>query len=173
LTRLPLILTVSLALTALTVHGQTDTTIKYPIRKHYIGFQLLGQALFSTHYEYFFTNKKYFSINSDIGIGRAEYGDDHNNPPTIGTRVIHSGVLFSFGFPSIKVVCSVHPSTYFHGKLTFVDLNGLLGIRYTPKGNFERLFVMINYTPKIYTTLTTTEYIYTHINFGARFGVCF
>ena len=169
--KLSLIVLVFCGLVAGRVCGQTDTTIRIHIPKCFFGGQILGQGGFGVDFEYCFIAKKHFAMSSNVGIGIADFGDDTYNPPTPGTRVIHTGIiLLNFGSPSIKVVCSVHPSTYFHGKLTFVDLNGLFGVRYSHLG-YPPWFIMISYTPKIYTSLTTTEYIYTHTNFGIRVGL--
>lgn len=137
-----------------------------------VGIQILGPALFTLQYEIYFISKDHIAISSDVGFGRAEYPDDSYIPSAPGTLNLNTGINFSFGFPSIKAVCSVSPSTYFHGGLTFVNISGIFGVRYFFKGD-NPLYLMGAYTPKLYTSLTTNEYIYTHFNFGIRFGLYF
>jgi len=154
------------------VFGQKDSTVKNSIERHYLGFQVLGPAIYTAQFEYVYINKKYFFVNTDVGIGRAEYPDDQYKPSKPGILVFHSGISFSFGYPSIKGVCSIYPSIYFNRKFSFVELNSLFGIRYSNQSDTP-WFVLISYTPKIFSSLHTKDYIYTNFNIAVRLGFYF
>jgi hypothetical protein len=148
-------------------YGQSDS-----ISRHSVGGQILGGALFSIHYEYHLVNQRHFKVHTEFGFGRAEYGDDSTIPVGPSTRVIHFGLVPMFSLWRFKLLASVHPSVYFHGPLTFVDLTGMFGIRYHPQ-KAAPLFISFHYTPKLYTSLATTQSFYTHFDFGLRVGLSF
>lgn len=137
--------------------------------KHALGMQILGQALFSFQYEYSIISKNKFRLSTDVGLGLAEFSNDDPVNPKPSTKVIHTGLMAQYGFDFIKGYVSFQPSSYFYGKFSFVNINANIGVRIMPKF-FDTVYLMIGYTPSLYSSLTTTEYIFTETQFCLRFG---
>jgi hypothetical protein len=131
------------------------------------GMQLLGQALFTFHAEYWYYHDNRFSMNLDLGFGRAEYGDDVDTSQK-PVRVIHFSNGFYFG-NQWKVVCAVHPSLYFQRHYSFVNLNGMFGVRFFPVHKGPTYF-MLAYTPQLYYAPTIDDYFFTSFAVAFRVG---
>lgn len=143
------------------------------LTRHQLSFRFLGQHLFSAHYDYAIWNTKHVSVLAGLGIGRAEYSDDSQQPPTPPVRTVYPGISLQTRRRYVNAYCSLNSFTYFYGKFSFTDVNGFFGMRIIPGRKAEPVFLLLGYTPKLYTTLTTAEYFYTPFKLGFGGGVRF
>jgi len=134
--------------------------------KSTLGIQVLGQSLVSFHYEHTLAHVANFTVNSDLGLGIAEFSDDESNSPEPATYVIHTGLMAQIGGDVMSFYASFQPSSYFYGDFSFVNINSNLGARLNVFGDDG--FIMLGYTPRLYSSLTTAKQFFTPSKFCIR-----
>lgn len=147
-----------------------DVQKEKPSHRHIGAMQFGGQTMISYHYEYSFIKKSYYLLNSNIGLGLNEHGDEETGEkPIFG---IHSGLINLIGARPLYLEIGINPTTYFYKSTTFVNLNGWLGIRFYPKA-INGFLIALGYTPRIYTTYSDPTNHFFNASIGVKFGINF
>ena len=113
--------------------------------------QILGHSIVSYHFEHSLIRKNGFSVLGELGLGMAEFSDSESKPPIPAVYAFDFWFPFQYSLPGVEFVACISPSLYQWGKLGFIDINGVFGIRTNfSKKRFKKGFVLgVFYTPKI------------------------
>jgi len=143
--------------------------------KRYGSMQILGHSIVSYHFEHSLIRIKGFSLIGEIGLGLAEFSESEANPPNPAVYAFHTWFPIQYSLKGVEFIACVSPSLYKYGKLGFIDLNGMFGIRTNFSGNrFNKgIFLGIFYTPKIYQSVSHPEKIYSHFPVSLKIGASF
>lgn len=147
--------------------AQTDTST----HRHFVGMQFGGQTMVSYQYEYSLITKKYFLLNTNLGIGLNEHSDD-TDPEDNAIFGIHTGLICLLGPRNIALELGLYPTTYFYGPITFVNLNSWAGIRLSPKKAPE-FNMAFGYTPRLFYTYSDPKNSFFNASVGAKFEINF
>ena len=145
--------------------------------------QVSGPSLVSFHYEHTLISKsENFSWLIDAGIGISTYAgsnEDYNStqakPQTPSTYVMHLGLPIQYNMKCVALIASIHPSFYTHGNLKFINVNSMFGARinFSKDKYTDGPFLILAYTPEVFSSLTSNNHIYSHFPFALRFGASF
>jgi len=95
--------------------------------------------------------------------GDAEYGVSRTNKiiPEIGQL---------FGYKTIFIELGIEPSINFYGKTTYVDLNGIIGLRFqSRKRQLQGLFFQAGYNPRLYNSYKSDIDVPFYFGLGLNF----
>lgn len=139
--------------------------------RHFAAIQFGGQTIMSFHYEYSLVKRKYFALNTNVGLGINEYADDEdpNDRPIYG---IHTGWIGLFGPGVVCFELGLYPTTYFYKSTTFVNLNAWTGVRFCPK-RMEGFCMGLGYTPRLYYTYSDPNNRFFNATIGVKLGITF
>ena len=75
-----------------------------------------------------------------------------------------------FGYKKVFIEVGLEASINFHGKISYIDVNGILGLRYQSRiSDFYDLFCQIGYNPKLYYTYENDIDIPIYLGLGLSF----
>lgn len=137
--------------------------------------QILGHSIISFHFEHSLISKKGFSVLGEFGLGLAEFSEGEANPPIPAVYSFDFWFPIQYSFSEIELIVCVSPSLYQYGKLGFIDINGMFGIRtnFSTKRFKKGIFVGLFYAPKIHQSVTNPEQIYSHLPLSLKIGASF
>ena len=137
--------------------------------------QVLGHSIISYHFEHSIINRKGFSLLGEIGIGLAEFSDADLTPPSPAVYALHLWLPIQYSLRGIEFISCVSPSFYNYGELSFIDLNGMFGVRTNFSSvRFKKSFVLgVYYAPKIYQSVSNPNKIYSHYPISIKAGISF
>jgi hypothetical protein len=138
--------------------------------KHFGSMEIGGQMFISLNYEYSLLQKEFFILNTNFCLGINNFADETSGSP--GIKGIHTGFICLLGRGLLHLELGFNPSTYFFGSNTFVNLNGSVGIRISPK-KMSGIFFFLGYTPKIYSTFSDNNHNFFPAAAGLKMGVNF
>jgi len=125
------------------------------------------QGLTYLKYERLIYNKNWTQTIVNLGLGGipgdSEYGIYRTNKimPEVGQL---------FGYKNIYVELGIEPSLNFYGSVSYVDLNGIIGLRYQSRTKQLRsLFIQCGYNPKLYYTYKSDINVPFYIGLGLNF----
>ncbi|WP_020535310.1 hypothetical protein [Lewinella cohaerens] len=124
------------------LNGQSDTAGA----KHTVYGGFVRQGILYVKYERSVFDKGWGRTIVNIGyggvLGEHEYGTPRTNKimPQIGQLIGRKNILVEVG---------VEASINFFGKISYTDINGVLGIRYQSN---EGILFLLGYNPKLYYT---------------------
>lgn len=125
-------------------HAQKDSLILKNVA--YGGF--MRQGLLYVKYERDLTASKFFHTFANIGFGGLPGDGEYGMP---GTKKIMPEIGGLLGYKFLWLELGVEPSINFYGNLCYVDLNGVIGLRYQNFNNLEGSpFFQVGYYPRIY-----------------------
>lgn len=121
-----------------------------------VNIQFGGQTLVSAHYEKRLIERNVFNLNFNTGLGLNENGDEQTGQ--FATYGLHTGIIGLFGKNKLYIETSLFSTTYFHGSVTFINLNGSVGLKFDPFLGENGVGICIAYTPRLYTTYSGSDY---------------
>lgn len=123
-----------------------------------IGYLKYGRSLF-------FNNWSQTTVN--IGFGGVP-GDGEYDEPRMNKIMPEITQLLGYKFLFLEI--GIEPSINFYGNVTFIDLNGIIGLRYKSKvKNGIGLFGNIGYNPKLYKTFESEIELPFYLGMGVSF----
>lgn len=124
------------------LNGQSETTEA----KHTVYGGFLRQGIVYVKYERSFWEKGWGRTIANVGYGgvsgEREYGTPRTNKimPQVGQLIGRKNILVEVG---------IEASINFFGKVSYTDINGVLGVRYQSR---EGVLFQLGYNPKLYYT---------------------
>ena len=121
-----------------------------------VNFQFGGQTLVSAHYEKRAIKRNLFNLNFNIGLGLNENGDEQTGQ--FATYGLHTGIIGLIGRNKLYLETSLFSTTYFHGPVTFINLNGWVGLKFDPFLGDKGVGISLAYSPRLHTTYNGSDY---------------
>ena len=106
-------------------------------------------ALYYLNYEYKLIENKWFKTTASFGYGGAP-GDAEGGMPSYNTLSL--GINQYVGFRPFLVSVGLIPTLNFYGKLTYIELNGKLGLQYVFKNCDNPILIEAGSLVRLYRT---------------------
>jgi hypothetical protein len=143
------------------LRGQSDTIEG----KHTLYGGFVRQGILYIKYERLIFDQGWAKTIANIGYGgvpgEQEYGTPRTNKimPQLGQLIGKKSLLLELG---------LEVSFNFFGKISYTDINGILGIRYQAR-EYPGLLFQLGYNPKLYYTYENDIDLPFYIGMGRRF----
>lgn len=125
------------------------------------------QGLTYLKYERQLTAKKFTKIVLNVGLGGVPGDAEHNDPRQ---RIITSELALLVGEKSVLLEFGVEPSINMVGGFSYVDLNGIAGLRYLTKSRGQSgLFFQAGYNPRLFRTHNSDINVPVYLGVGLSF----
>jgi hypothetical protein len=143
--------------------------------KQYVSMSILGHSIVSYNYERSLLNFKGFSLFGELGLGMGEFSDSDASVPRPATFAFNVWLPVQYSFGIIDLTASISPTFYKYGKLGFIDLNGVFGLRvnFTKNRNSSAPFLGVYYNNKIYRTISNPDEVYFFSPISFKLGLWF
>lgn len=142
-----------------------DNNIKHP---YFAGLQFGGQMMVALNFEYSLIHTDHFLMNITLGPGINENGDEQTKERAL--YGIQTGLVSLLGKNSLYIETSLVPTTYIHGPLSFMNINGWAGFRFISTSGG---FVSVCYTPLLYSSRSNPHYNFFSPILGVKGGFNF
>jgi hypothetical protein len=145
---LKVILIVLILLSAGNCRSQVKDSITDCSKYHSVTGGIGMESLLYIQYKHTFYNRRYFHTNVIGGFGFAGGDEEGGLSPH---RNIVVGISQNIGIRPIFLTIGIAPILNFYEHVTFINLNGMIGLKYEPKF-LDGFTFEIGYLPTLYFT---------------------